>query len=168
MCAFFLHLFIAQLSKQFYWFKHLFISLRSANIFIFRMNSCSSYIIHNCQKLLTLYSANNIFFTEIFEWIFWKMYHKAQPAMMANIIKIITQFVVRFPFKFKWKYSLLFPECDAFFTIEKKNWANKEEKKWTHPISMIVRLFEILETFLQRKLSYGEILDWIRKLFLES
>lgn len=33
---------------------------------------------------------------------------------------------------------------------------------------MIVRLFEILETFLQRKLSYGKILDWIRKLFLES
>lgn len=90
------------------------------------------------------------------------------PAMMASIIKIITQFVVRFPFKFEWKYSLLFPECDAFFTIEKKNWANKEEKKWTHPISMIVRLFEILETFLQRKLSYGKILDWIRKLFLES
>lgn len=51
------------------------------------------------------------------------------PAMVASIIKIITQFVVWFPFEFEWKYSLLFPECDAFFTIEKKIEQIKRNKK---------------------------------------
>lgn len=166
MCAFFLHLFIAQLSKQFYWFKHLFISLRSANIFIFRMNSCSSYSnsIHNCQKLLTLYSANNIFLRKYLNEF--SGICTTRPSDDGEYYQNNNAICCSVSLQIRMEILIVISGMRRFFTI--KNWANKEEKKWTHPISMIVRLFEILETFLQRKLSYGKILDWIWKLFLAS